>query len=173
MPLTPEQIKWVEDQERIKRNIAEELEKQRSELANAKAATKGKAADKPKPKAAKTKKLDVKSLPQPAAFPPNFDSTTNAEVEANGPMRRKEIEDCERIEAAFRKYHNLEDAEMSKLSEKLRRVLITPQDKPECLSLLQLRGPTDGLHKNPKPAETWRRFNPKKTKGKGKKKKSK
>ena len=173
MPLTPEQMKWVEEQERIKRTIAEELEKQRMEISSAKATGKGKSDNKPKPKPAKTKKTDLKSLPQLASFPPTFDSTTNVDVEANGPMRRKEIEDCERVEAAFRKYHNLQEAEMAALSEKLRRVLITPQDQPECLSLLQLRGPTDGLSKNPNPSETWRKFNPKKTKGKGTKKKTK
>lgn len=171
MPLTAEQIKWVEEQDRIKKSLAEEKERQRLEKANSKALAKGKNNDKAKSKPSKTKRLDDKSIPQPAKFSPVFDSINVAEAEANGPMRRKEIEDCERIEVAFRKYHNLQDSAMTKLSEKLRRALITPQDKPECLSSFQLRGPTDGLRKNPNPSDTWRKFNPKKTKAKGKMKK--
>jgi hypothetical protein len=170
MPLTIEQLKWIEEQEKLRKLSVEAAESKGD-------ANKGKAmkttavstGGKPKPSKPADKK-DSKQLPVIASFIPSFDTTASSQPsDANGPMRQKEILECERVEAAFKKFLGVDEASMEALSQKLRTVLITPQDRPECLSVFNMRGPTEGLRINPAAPDRWRKFASTKKNGKRKK----
>ena len=177
MPLTFDQIKWLENQEKIKKAIAAEEAKAKleAELKKLKAAKSKAAADsaggdaKVAKKVASAKVGLVKRGPQSAVYAPFFGSEAG-KTEADGPMRQRELEECESIEAAFRKYNSPTEDQMRVLSARIRRTLITPQDRPECLSRFNVRTATDGLRTNPAPVECWRKLAKKKG-GKGAKSK--
>lgn len=190
MPLTLPQIKWLEDQEKTKKIVADELarlkaeaEKVKAQKAKAKSAEPKKGdkkeskGDKSKKEAPAAKKTNgstkvKKQLPRIAAYIPVFDSDVASANDANGPMRVREIDECDRVEEAFRKLDRSQSF-MKDLSLKLRNILITPQDKPVCLAAFNMKGPMDGLRKNPAPEEKWRKFVLPKIKAKGSSKKKK
>ena len=84
---------------------------------------------------------------------PNFDAA-DEQSDSHGPMRSLQLIECARIMGAMEEF-----GQAGSVSEKaLRKALVVPQDRPEAISLENLReNETEGLWKNPIPFEFWRK----------------
>ena len=100
---------------------------------------------------------------------PNFEADDDGQ--AQGPMRIHQLIECARVMGAMADF-GMEGAVTEAV---VRKALVIPQDKPEAISLENLReNECEGLMRNPIPFEFWRKVNikaPKKGGGGGKKKK--
>ena len=176
MPLTEQQEEWLEEREH-------EREKKYHEkaalLVEAAAASK----DKGKDKEAKDPKNKGK-VEEPvvrlcrhksasdfmAATFPQFENDEDGDTQ--GPMRMMQLVECARVMGALQDYGE----ERAVTMDTVRRALVIPQDKPEAISLENLReNQTEGLMLNPAPKEFWRQVPSAKAGGKkgGKKGKKK
>ena len=102
---------------------------------------------------------------------PKFDSSDEQADAEQGPMRSLQLIECARIMGAMEQF-----GEGGRVSEKtLRQALVIPQDRPEAVSLENLReSELEGLWVNPMPREFWRKVTmPKAKRGGGGKKKKK
>jgi len=177
MPLTQLQETWLEEREGAREKKSSELAATLVEAQEAKSGKGGKDAKKD-PKKDGDKKKDKKggaAVPEPVkitckyksaahfmsvAFP-NFDAD---EEDAQGPMRMMQLVECARIMGA------MDDFGMAGAikEDTLRNALLIPQDKPEAISVENMRtSELEGLMANPIPKEYQR--NPSFATGGGKK----
>lgn len=83
---------------------------------------------------------------------PNFDSADD-NFDSHGPMRALQLIECARVMGAMEAFG--ESGSVS--GARLRNALVVPQDRPEAISLENLRdNDSEGLWVNPKPKEFWR-----------------
>jgi hypothetical protein len=174
-PLTMAHLKWIEDIEKLKRQVNDERVKVETDAAKLKAkakpsgdAAKDKSKDKAKKPVAKKSKNDGKMSALSQLENRLETLRFSPPVEAAGPMRQQAVDECERIKEAFRKHLHEDEAEVTRLGDKIMRTLVKPQDRPDCVMSVMERNPLEGLRRNPNPPEFWRKFGGGQTKKKGK-----
>ena len=162
MPLTEKQEEWLEEKE-------SEREKKYNEKAAllVEAATASK--DKGKDKGGKDDKGKGKGKGKVEEAPvvklcryksaSDFMATTFPQFEndedgdTQGPMRMMQLVECARVMGALEDYGE----ESAATLDVVRKALVIPQDKPEAISLENMReNQTEGLMLNPAPKEYWR-----------------
>jgi hypothetical protein len=164
MPLTAKQEAWLEvkESERVKKSdhMASEL----LEAANAKG-DKGKKDGKKEDKGggkgkkgggpAEEVKIPCKYKSAADFMSTNFpDFEDDADGDAQGPMRMMQLLECARVIGSMNEF----GMEGSVSEKTLRRALLIPQDKPEAVSLENMRqSDLEGLMKNPAPEAYWRK----------------
>eukprot|EP00605_Chrysophyceae_sp_TOSAG23-4_P001564 GSChrysophyteH1.ASY1.ANO1.1715.1 assembled CDS len=171
MPLTMQQEAWLEEREGEREKKSNELAATLVEAVEAKSgkgkkdAKGGKDAGKD---AGKGGKKGGKAVEEPVKPPskytsaahfmsvafPNFEPDDDTDTQ--GPMRMMQLVECARIMGA------MDDFGMkgAVTEEALRKALLIPQDKPEAISLENMRKTeTEGLMENPAPKEYWRQVN--------------
>ncbi len=185
MPLTATQEAWLEGKEEERAKKSADMAAKLLEEAAAKGGKGGKGGDKKDDKGkGKGKGKGKKGPAEPEEKPPckyksahEFMSThfpdfeDDADGEAQGPMRMMQLLECARVMGSI----NAFGMEGSVSAETVRKALLVPQDKPESVSLENMRNSgIEGLMKNPAPEAFWRKVAFKSAGGKkkgGKKKK--
>ena len=165
MPLTTTQEVWLEGKEQERAKKSADMAAKLLEEAAAKGGKGGKG-DKKDDKG-KGKGKGKKGPAEPVEKPPckyksahefmsvNFpDFEDDANGEAQGPMRMMQLLECARVMGSMNEF-GMEGAVSAKTVEK---ALLIPQDKPESVSLENMRDSgIEGLMTNPAPKELWRK----------------
>jgi hypothetical protein len=157
MPMTEEQDKWLDLQEKNRATAATLRAEAKREEAKAKDA-KAKDKDKEKDKGDKGKGKDKKDKkPEPEVVvkvPCKYKSAKDfmcqhfPNFDPEGPLRTWQLLEVKQI---------LEQVDENMVSEKaLLKALVIPQDRPESICQEGLRAPGEGLMVNPLPKEFWR-----------------